>query len=76
MDSGILSLVLNDIRDYGGDHVVEKFDLGHDATDTSYARILVTADDEDSLQRMLMRLQTRGVNMVDPGEVTVIAGRQ
>src|SRR3954452_5864199 len=72
MDSGILSLVLNDIRDYGGDHVVEKFDLGHDATDTSYARILVTADDEDSLQRMLMRLQTRGVNMVDPGEVTVV----
>jgi lysine-ketoglutarate reductase/saccharopine dehydrogenase-like protein (TIGR00300 family) len=73
MDSGILSLVLNDIRDYGGDHVVEKFELGHDATDTSYARILVTAEDEDSLQRMLMRLQTRGVNMVDPGEVTVTA---
>ena len=73
MDSGILSLVLNDIRDYGGDHVVEKFELGHDTTDTSYARILVTAEDEDSLQRMLMRLQTRGVNMVDPGEVTVTA---
>ncbi|MEP6666313.1 MAG: TIGR00300 family protein [Nocardioidaceae bacterium] len=71
MDSGILSMVLNDIRDYGGDHVIEKFDLGHDATDTSYARILVTGDDDESLQRMLMRLQTRGVNMVDPGEVTV-----
>jgi lysine-ketoglutarate reductase/saccharopine dehydrogenase-like protein (TIGR00300 family) len=73
MDSGILSLVLSDIRDYGGDHVVEKFDLGHDTTDTSYARIIVTADDEEHLQRMLMRLQTRGVNMVDPGEVTVTA---
>ncbi len=73
MDSGILSMVLNDIRDYGGDHVVEKFELGHDATDSSYARILVTAEDEESLQRMLMRLQTRGVNMVDPGEVTVTA---
>ena len=72
MDSGILSMVLNDIRDYGGDHVVEKFDLGHDATDTSYARILVTADDDEHLQRMLMRLQTRGVNMVDPGEVTLV----
>ena len=72
MDSGILSLVLGDIREYGGDHVVERFDLGHHATDASYARILVTADDEESLQRMLMRLQSRGVNMVDPGEVTVI----
>ncbi len=71
MDSGILSMVLNDIREYGGDHVVEKFDLGHDAADTSYARILVTAEDEESLQRMLMRLQGRGVNMVDPGEVSV-----
>ena len=71
MDSGILSMVLNDIREYGGDHVVERFDLGHDAHDTSYARVLVTADDEESLQRMLMRLQTRGVNLVSPGEVTV-----
>ncbi len=71
MDSGILSMVLNDIRDYGGDHVIEKFDLGHDAGDTSYCRVKVTADDEESLQRMLMRLQTRGVNLVDQGEVTV-----
>ncbi len=71
MDSGILSMVLNDIRDYGGDHVIEKFDLGHDAGDTSYARVKVTADDEESLQRMLMRLQTRGVNLVDQGEVVV-----
>ncbi len=71
MDSGILSRVLDDIREYGGDHVIEKFDLGHHAADTSYARILVSADGEASLQRMLMRLQTRGVNMVDPGEVTI-----
>ena len=76
MDSGILSLVLNDIREYGGDHVVERFDLGHESTDASYARILVTAEDEDCLQRMLMRLQTRGVNMVDPGEVTVVPAEQ
>ncbi len=71
MDSGILSRVLEDIREYGGDHVVERFDLGHLADDTSYARILVSADDDDTLQRMLMRLQTRGVNLVDPGEVTL-----
>ncbi len=71
MDSGILSRVLEDIREYGGDHRIERFDLGHLAADTSYARICVTADDEDTLQRTLMRLQTRGVNLVDPGEVTL-----
>lgn len=71
MDSGILSRVLDDIREYGGDHVIERFDLGHDAVDTSYAKILVTAEDEQTLQRTLMRLQTRGVNLVDPGEAAI-----
>ncbi|MGH3448060.1 MAG: TIGR00300 family protein, partial [Nocardioidaceae bacterium] len=73
MDSGILSRVLDDVREYGGDHVIEKIDVGHDSENTSYARITVTAEDDDSLQRLLMRLQTRGVNMVDPGEVTLEA---
>ena len=27
----------------------------------------ITADDEEQLQRILMRLQTHGANMVDPG---------
>ncbi len=73
MDSGILSRVLNDIREYGGDHLVEKIEVGHESHDTSYARVLVTADDEDRLQRILMQLQTRGVNLTDPGEATVVA---
>ncbi len=71
MDSGILSRVLDDIRDYGGDYVIDRFDVGHDATDTSRATITVTASDDESLQRLLMRLQTRGVNQVDPGEAAV-----
>jgi lysine-ketoglutarate reductase/saccharopine dehydrogenase-like protein (TIGR00300 family) len=71
MDTGILSRVLNDVRDYGGDHVIERIDVGHNADDVSYARIRVVHDDEDSLQRLLMQLQTRGVNLVDPGEVTL-----
>jgi lysine-ketoglutarate reductase/saccharopine dehydrogenase-like protein (TIGR00300 family) len=71
MDTGILSHVLNDVRDYGGDHVIEKIDVGHNADDVSYARIRVVHDDEESLQRLLMQLQTRGVNLVDPGEITL-----
>ncbi len=68
MDSGILSRVLDDIREYGGDYVIDRFDVGHDAHDPSQATITVTAEDDEALQRLLMRLQTRGVNQVDPGE--------
>ena len=71
MDSGILSRILDDIRDYGGDYVIDRFDVGHEANDPSSARITVEAEDEDSLQRLLMRLQTRGVNQLDPGEAVV-----
>ncbi len=71
MDSGILSRVLDDIREYGGDYVIDRFDVGHDAGDPSYAQIVVSAEDDESLQRLLMRLQTRGVNQTDPGEAEV-----
>lgn len=71
MDSGILSRVLDDIREYEGDYVIDRFDVGKDAGDTSQATITVSAADDEALQRLLMRLQTRGVNMVDPGEATV-----
>jgi lysine-ketoglutarate reductase/saccharopine dehydrogenase-like protein (TIGR00300 family) len=68
MDSGILSRVLDDVREYGGDYTMDRFAVGHDAQDPSHATITVTAEDDEALQRMLMRLQTHGVNMVDPGE--------
>ncbi len=68
MDTGILSQVLDDIREYGGDYVIDRFDVGHDARDLSYAQLTVSAEDDEALQRLLMRLQTRGVNQVDPGE--------
>lgn len=71
MDSGILSRVLDDIRDYGADYVIEQFDVGHDAHDPSSARIVVEAADDASLQRLLMRLQTRGVNQLARGEATL-----
>ena len=44
MDSGILSRVLDDIREYGGDFVIEEFDVGHEAHDPSSARIIVEAE--------------------------------
>lgn len=71
MDSGILSRVLDDIRDFGGDYVIDQLDVGHDAHDPSSARITVEAADEPSLQRLLMRLQTRGVNQVSKGDAVL-----
>lgn len=71
MDSGILSRILDDIREYGGDWVITKIDVGHEVGDTSTATINLTADDDESLQRLLMRLQTRGVNQVHPGEASM-----
>ncbi|HEY0902523.1 MAG TPA: TIGR00300 family protein [Marmoricola sp.] len=76
MDSGILSRVLDDIREYGGDYAINRFDVGHDAGDVSHAQITVTAEDDEALQRLLMRLQTRGVNQVDPGEAEVSVAEQ
>ncbi len=68
MDTGILSRVLDDIREYDGDYTIDRFDVGHDAGDLSHAVITVSAEDDEALQRLLMRLQTRGVNQVHPGE--------
>ncbi len=71
MDSGILSQVLSDIRGYGGDYVITRIDIGHEAEDESHAVVSVSAEDDEALQRLLMRLQTRGVNQVDPGQASV-----
>jgi lysine-ketoglutarate reductase/saccharopine dehydrogenase-like protein (TIGR00300 family) len=71
IDTASLSKVLNDITEYGGDYQVDTFDIGHGSDDPSYARILVSADQEETLQRILMRLQIHGVNQVDPGEAEV-----
>ena len=76
MDSGILSQVLSDIRGYEGDYVITRIDVGHDAEDESHAVLSVSAEDEESLQRLLMRLQTRGVNQVDPGQASVFPVEQ
>jgi len=68
IDTGILSRVLDDIREYGGDWVIDRFDVGHEAADLSSATITISNEDDEALQRLLMRLQSRGVNQVDPGE--------
>ncbi len=71
LDTGVLTRVLDDIRDYGGDYVIDRFAVGKDHHDESYARLAVSAGDDDSLQRLVMRLQGHGANLTSPGEATV-----
>ena len=64
IDSGVLSAVLDDIGDYGGDYVVDDLQMGKGRDDESQARIIVSAQDENALARLLMQLQTRGANLI------------
>ena len=68
LDSGVLSRCVDDVRSLGGDYVIERFDVGKDHDDESYARIRVSAPSEPDLASMLMRLNSYGVNLTDPGE--------
>jgi lysine-ketoglutarate reductase/saccharopine dehydrogenase-like protein (TIGR00300 family) len=68
MDTGVLASVLDDVLAYGGDYRIDRLDVGKRHEDESYARIVVSADDGEALDRLLMRLQAHGVNQVDPGE--------
>lgn len=71
MDSGVLARVLDDVLEYGGDYRIDRLDLGRQHDDESTARICIGADDDDQLQRILMRVQTHGVNQIDPGEAVL-----
>jgi len=71
MDTGVLAGVLDDVLAYGGDYRIDRLDVGRAHDDESYARIVVSAADNEALARLLMRLQVHGVNQVDPGEVVL-----
>ncbi len=68
VDSGLLSRILDDIGEYGADFSIDSLDVGREANRESHAKITVSAADSQALARLLMRLQTHGVNLVDPGE--------
>ncbi len=71
LDSGVLSRCASDVRALGGDYVIERLDVGKDSGDESYARIRVQAAGEEQLASILMRLNSYGINMVEPGEAVV-----
>ncbi len=71
LDAGVLTRLLDDVLELGGDYLIERFDVGKRPDDTSYVRLQVSAPTQAQLQGILGRAQTYGVNLVDPGEALV-----
>ncbi|GAA2100832.1 TIGR00300 family protein [Microlunatus panaciterrae] len=73
IDSGVFSALLDDIHEYGADFTITRFEVGHHSGDPSWAQVRVSTETADDLQRLLMRLQTHGANLVDIGEPQIVA---
>jgi lysine-ketoglutarate reductase/saccharopine dehydrogenase-like protein (TIGR00300 family) len=57
--------------DHGGSFDVEEFDIGRRKDEESYARLVVTADTDDDLQRIVHDLHQQGANPADPDDATL-----
>jgi lysine-ketoglutarate reductase/saccharopine dehydrogenase-like protein (TIGR00300 family) len=68
IDSGMMQSCFGIIMDMGGAFEVEAFQIGRHKTEESYARLLVEADDEETLQSILHELHQNGANPADPND--------
>ncbi|PSQ43557.1 TIGR00300 family protein [Halobacteriales archaeon SW_5_68_122] len=71
IDSGMMQSAFGIVMDHGGSFDVEEFDIGRRKDQESYARLLVTADSEDELQRIVHDLHQQGANPADPSDATL-----
>jgi lysine-ketoglutarate reductase/saccharopine dehydrogenase-like protein (TIGR00300 family) len=68
IDSGMMQACFGIIMDMGGSFEVEEFQIGRSKTEESYARLLVEADDPDTLQSIVHELHQNGANPSDPND--------
>lgn len=75
LDTGLFTLVLDDVRSLGGDYEIVGFDVGKDASDTSTVRLAVSADSARELDSILGRLHAHGANLVavEPARLVPVA---
>ena len=71
IDSGTLGTAFSVVMDMGGEFTVEAVDIGRRKDEASYARLLVEADDEATLQSIVHELHQHGANPADPTDVTL-----
>ncbi len=68
IDSLLLPKILDEIAALGGRFTIEEVRVGHRRTDPSYARLLVEADDEAKLDRILSEIGQHGAIPVRQGD--------
>jgi len=68
IDSGTMETAFSIIMDLGGEFEVETFDIGRSKTETSYARLTVTATDEATLDTIVHELRQNGADPADPDD--------
>jgi lysine-ketoglutarate reductase/saccharopine dehydrogenase-like protein (TIGR00300 family) len=73
LDRAELPRILNEVLDAGADYLIERFDVGKQATDASYVRIAITAATEGEVDLLLNRLMAFGANRAEPGELLLRA---
>ncbi|WP_262178235.1 ornithine cyclodeaminase, nickel-pincer nucleotide-dependent [Haloarcula laminariae] len=71
IDSGTMGTAFSIVMDMGGTFTVEAFDIGRRKEEESYARLLVEADDEATLQSIVHELHQHGANPADPTDATL-----
>jgi len=71
IDSGTMGTAFSLVMDMGGSFTVETFDIGRRKEEASYARLLVEADDEATLQSIIHELHQHGANPADPTDATL-----
>jgi hypothetical protein len=71
IDSGMMQTCFGIIMDMGGSFEVEEFDIGRHKDERSYAKLLVSAEDEALLQSIVHELHQNGANPADPNDATL-----
>ena len=71
IDSGMMQASFGIIMDMGGAFEVEEFQIGRHKDAESYAKLLVTADDHETLQSIVHELHQNGANPADPKDATL-----
>jgi len=68
IDSGMMQSAFSIVMDMGGEFDVEEFDIGRRKDEHSYARMRVSAEDEETLRSILHELHQNGANPADPSD--------
>ncbi|WP_227355032.1 TIGR00300 family protein [Haladaptatus salinisoli] len=71
IDSGMMQRCFGVVMDLDGEFEVEEFRVGKHKDEESYARMTVTADDEETLRSILHELHQNGAHLANPPDATL-----